>query len=221
MKKSSFLSLFLIAASAVTSFAQRPPRPPRQAPDLPPPLQGEMKELGRIADKIDAWKLANIEGADFFSKDKDELRKKYQELSSKIRQATIEDAISEDQGRKFLAELISIGKKAKKDQGTPESSIEGLDAAVQNLRKDDVKADALTPKLNELQWLMNEVAFYGIYTGEISKGRISSLKKKLDSLSSKEKSAKKNGEVSDRERENLDEKALEIWGGVVKMLHKD
>jgi len=56
---------------------------------------------------------------------------------------------------------------------------------VQKLKKDDVKAEALTPKLNKRQWLMNEVAFYGMDTGDISKGRISSLKRKLDSLSSK------------------------------------
>lgn len=92
---------------------------------------------------------------------------------------------------------------------------------MQKLKKDDVKAEALTPKLNKRQWLMNEVAFYGMDTGDISKGRISSLKRKLDSLSSKKKSAKSNGEVSDREREKLDEKASDIWGDLVKLLRED
>ena len=201
-------------------FAQGP-RPPRPLPKEAPPLQGEMKELGRFADKIDAWKLASIDGADFFNKDQDEIRKQYKELSEKIRQATIEDRITEEDGRKFLAELIGIGKRSKKGANNTEASIRALDGAVQKLKKDDVKTEALTPKLNKLQWLMNEVAFYGMDTGDISKGRISSLKRKLDSLSSKEKSAKSNGEVSDREREKLDEKASDIWGDLVKLLRED
>jgi hypothetical protein len=220
MKKQFLLSLVLTASISSALFAQGP-RPPRPLPKDATPLQGEMKELGRIADKIDAWKLASIDGADFFNKDQDKLRKQYKELSGKIRQATIEDRITEEYGRKFLAELIGIGKRSKKGASNTETSIKALDAAVQKLKKDDVKAESLTPKLNELQWLMNEVAFYGMDTGDISKGRISSLKRKLDSLSSKEKSAKSNGEVSDRERENLDEKAIDIWGDLVKLLHED
>ena len=64
-------------------FAQGP-RPPRPLAKEAPRLQGEMKELGRIADKIDAWKLASIDGADFFNKDQDEIRIKLQ-LTTKIK----------------------------------------------------------------------------------------------------------------------------------------
>ena len=72
MKKQFLLSLALTALIFNAVFAQGP-RPPRPLPKEAPPLQGEMKELGRFADKIDAWKLASIDGADFFNKDQDEI----------------------------------------------------------------------------------------------------------------------------------------------------
>jgi len=208
----------VVIATCIVGEVQAQRRPEKPAK---PHLKGELGELGRTGDEVMAWKVAAIGGAEYFTKEQDELREKYREVETQIRDAVLEDRLAESAGRNFIVELMNIGKGAKNDTQATESALDDLSASVKAATSDDVVQGMITPRLNKMQWMMNEVALYGAYTKEVSTGRVSSLRRKLVSLEGKEQSAKKDKKVSDRERESLEKKALDIWKGVVKSLKED
>jgi len=58
---------------------------------------------------------------------------------------------------------------------------------------------------------MEEVVRFGESPDRLSSGELKTLRRKLDSLESKEDKAKASGEISDRDHENLLEDGREIW----------
>ena len=81
---------------------------------------------------------------------------------------------------------------------------------------DNAKAETLTPRLNRLQWQMSEILLYGSKSSVLSKGKMTSLTRKLLANEEKEASAKEDGEISERDLEKLDGEAMEIWVALMK-----
>ena len=76
---------------------------------------------------------------------------------------------------------------------------------------DRTPAGIITPKVNRLQFHMEEVIRFGEDSDRLSSGDLKTLRRKLDSLESKEDKAKASGEISDRDHEKLLEDTREIW----------
>lgn len=163
-----------------------------------------------------AWRVAYLEGGEWFTKEQEELRESYREVERKIREAVAEDRLEEKKGREFLVTLVKIGKDAGAGDKATETSLENLDDAVQQETEDKAKAETLTPRLNKIQWLISEVLYYGTTSSILSNGKMSSLNRKLLSNEEKEDKAKEDGELSERELEKLEEDALEIWETLIK-----
>lgn len=229
MKKRVPISLGVVLAAGsltLSSLAERPPGPGRPpgggfsgggtAQAQPPKPRGMVQELGKAGDRFVAWRVAYLEGAEWFTKEQEELRESYREVERKIREAVAEDRLEEKKGREFLVTLVKIGKDAGAGDKATETSLENLDDAVQQETEDKAKAETLTPRLNKIQWLISEVLYYGTTSSTLSNGKMSSLNRKLLSNEEKEDKAKEDGELSERELEKLEEDALEIWETLIK-----
>jgi|GEM_PF-1712420 len=181
-----------------------------------PKLRGVAQELGKASDRFLAWRIAHLEGAEWFTKEQEDLRESFREMERKIREAVTEDRLDEKKGRELLVTLVKIGKDANLGAKATEVSLENLNDALQQASENNAKAGTLTPKLNQIQWLVSEILFYGSHTSTLTSGKVSSLKRKLLANEEKEKEAKQDGKLTEREIESLEESVLEIWGGIVK-----
>ncbi|MDA7881062.1 hypothetical protein N9A94_02030 [Akkermansiaceae bacterium] len=187
----------------------------------PKKLMGSLSELGpKAADVFKAWSVARIEGAEYFTKDQDELRQVYLDVGFKISRAVVEDRLQEAAGRQYFEELLKIGERNKGGAEATETSLAALGASVQAALIDKAKAETLTPRLNNLQWLIGEIALYAKETSALSSGKQSMIKRKLLSLEEKEENMKQDGEISDRERERLMNSGLDIWKVIVEGLRE-
>jgi len=190
--------------------------------DKPEKLDGSLQELGpKAADIFKAWTVARIDGAEYFTKEQNEIRREYLKLGKKISTAVIEDRLQESAGRQYFSELLKIGKKAKEGNAPTSASLKALDSAVQGSLVDKANAETLTPRLNKLQWLMGEIALYASDSSAMSSGKQSMVKRRLLALEQKEESAKKDKKISDRERERLMKSGLSIWKIIVEDLRED
>jgi hypothetical protein len=174
------------------------------------------QELGEASDRFLAWRIAHLEGAEWFTKEQEGLRESFREMERKIREAVTEDRLDEKKGRELLVTLVKIGKDANLGAKATEVSLENLNDALKQASENNAKAGTLTPKLNQIQWLVSEILFYGSHTSTLTSGKVSSLKRKLLANEEKEKEAKQDGKLTEREIESLEESVLEIWGGIVK-----
>lgn len=179
---------------------------------------GGLPDLGKAADRFQAWKTAKLEGAESFSKYQEEVREGYQKLLDKIEKATIEDRLDGTEARKFLLRALKITEGAVQGGGTVEEQIKALEASVDSALTDGVNAETLTPALNKLQWLISETLIFGSKSNELSKAKVSSINKKLMALEEKEAKYKEDGRLTDLERKRLDEGASKIWQLIVKGL---
>jgi hypothetical protein len=159
-----------------------------------------------------------MEGAESFSKYQAEVREKYQELISKIRTATVEDRLDGKEARSLLMKALKVNEVAAKGGSPVSDQLKALDSEVNAALTDGANAATLTPRLNELQWLMSETLIYGSISKELGAAKVFSINKKLIALEKKEAEAKKDGELSDNERRRLDEGAMKIWQLIVKGL---
>ncbi|YCM45898.1 hypothetical protein V2O64_07705 [Verrucomicrobiaceae bacterium 227] len=216
------IAAFTLISATPEAAAQRRPGPApgggSTAQVQVPKLQGELKELGKAGDRFTAWRVANIDGAEWFTKTQEELREQYREVEKKIREAVAEDRLNEKTARQYLVMLLQIGEGSKTGEDATETAIANLDAEVQSATVDNAKAETLTPRLNQLQWQISEILLYGSKTSALSKGKMASLTRKLLSNEEKEVSSKEDGEISERELEKLEEDAMEIWADLVKEL---
>ena len=190
-------------------------RPPGGGPGG---VRGELPDLGKAADRFQAWKIAKIGGAESFSKYEVEVREKYQGLIEKIKKATIEDRLDGKKARGFIVKALGINNGSAKGGGTVESKLKALEAEVDGALTDSANAETLTPSLNQLQWLIGETLIYGSKTKELSAAKVNSINKKLIALEEKEAKAKKDGKLTNLERKRLDEGAMKIWELIVKGL---
>lgn len=222
-----------------SALAQGPPPGGGGKPPCPPPsggggggagrppgggpggeARGGLQDLGKAADRFQAWKTAKLEGAASFSKYQEEVREKYQALIEKIRKATVEDRLAGKDARSFLVKALKVNEVAAKGGGSIESQLKALEAQVDAALTDSANAETLTPRLNQLQWMIGETLIYGLQTEELSAAKVNSINRKLLALEEKEAKAKKDGKLTDLERKRLDEGAMKIWELIVKGLKK-
>jgi hypothetical protein len=227
--KIRFTQLAGVAIAAVTlimapraSGQRRPLGPPpggggAGGPQAQPPKpRGEIPELGKAGDRFVAWRVANIDGAEWFTKTQEDLRENYRDVEKKIREAVTEDRLQEKTARQYLVMLLKIGDGAKTGDATTATALANLDSEVQAATEDKAKAETLTPRLNRLQWQISEILLYGSRTSALSKGKMATLTRKLLANEEKEAAAKQDGEISGRDLEKLDEGAMDIWIDLMK-----
>ena len=65
---------------------------------------------------------------------------------------------------------------------------------------------------------MEELYLYLVDSKTASKGEAATLRRHLDGLEKKEEAAKKDGKVSDRDREKLVEECVDVFKSFVKVL---
>ena len=182
-------------------------------------LVGDPAEFGALKDKFNAHKRLTAGGAEYYGKDETRLRVEHAELYQHIHRACLEDRLSEQAARDAIQELLTIGKLHTTNGSSPAETAAKINTLKKQVRSDmadKVPADTLTPKLNRMQFHIEEALRFGEDTEALSSGNISSLRRKLDSLEDKEAKAKDDGSVSDRERENLIEESREIWRDALK-----
>jgi hypothetical protein len=145
-------------------------------------------------------------------------RRGLSEESEKIRKATLEDRLGGKDSRTLLMKGLKMNELVAKGVGNIDAKLEALDAEVDQALTDSVNAATLTPRLNELQWLINESLIYGAKKKQLSAAKVSSINRNLIAHEEKEGEAKKDGRLTDLERKRLDEGALKIWKLMVKEL---
>lgn len=182
--------------------------------ELPTTGPEGLADLGKAADRFEAWRIAKLDGAETFSKSDEEVREEYQKLISKIVKSTLEDRLEGEKARFFISDALKIAALG----ASVSDKLKALEAEVDSAITDSAKAETLTPRLNRLQWLIGETLMYGSYANEFSDAKISSIDKKLIALEEKEAKAKEDGKLTDLERERLDEGASKIWRLIVRDL---
>jgi hypothetical protein len=223
MKKTltTLTALSLIALTSASVLAKpepRGPRHPHRGPNKNNELRGDDSDFGALRDKFLAHQRLTNGGAKYYGKSDSELRREHSSLYQKIQHATLEDRLSEEDARTAIDELFTIGELHLASPETAEASqkLAALKQETRSKTKGKVPAEALTPRLNRLQFHVEEALRFGEASGNLSTGEFSSLRRKLDSLESKEDKAKEDEVISDREREKLIEEAREIWRDTLK-----
>lgn len=189
----------------------------------------DFEELGAAKDKVAAHNRLTFGGAGYYTDKDRELRTAHIKTYSLIRRSLVEDRVSEDLGRKATAELLTIGEQAKEARGDATqlneddaektaSSIHKLAIRIGEARSNEVDGDILTPRINNRQVSMEELYIYLVDSKTASKGEAASLRRHLDRLEKKEEASKKDGKVSDRDREKLVEEAAEVFKSFAKAI---
>ncbi len=185
---------------------------------------GDARALGATKDKFVAHKRATAGGSGFYSDTNAKIRGTHVSIYGTITNSLLEDRLSDTEGRSFIDRLLAIGSEAGgKDLSEAEAEVfrtrlKKLSDDVREARADNVNQAATTPRINRLQMTQEEVIRFGIDSGELSAAQVSSLRRKMDSVEAKEQSAKSDGEVDDRERENALEASRGVWEDIVKVL---
>lgn len=181
-------------------------------------LVGDASEFGALTDKFRAHQRLTAGGGEYYTKQESKLRAEHSSVYHSIQRATLEDRISEEDARNAVDQLITIGKahQAAGASDATSSSLSKIRRDVKSKMTDKVPADTLTPKLNKMQFHMEEVLRFGADSDTLSTGDISSLRRKLDNLEGKEDKAKSAGAISDRDREKFIEDSREIWRDALK-----
>ena len=186
-------------------------------------------ELGAAKGKYEAWRRGVLGGDAFYTKKDAPLRATHALTYTKLRDAMIEDRLTDEAGGKLVDELIAIGQRALELRGEAERLEAGpraeIDAELKKLvtraraaTENSVPTAMATPNLNRKQVNASELIRFGADTGMLSTGQLGSLDRKSENLGKKEAKAKEDKEVSDRERENLVEDARELMKDLVKDL---
>ncbi|MGJ8671925.1 hypothetical protein [Rubritalea sp.] len=209
-------ALSILSISSTSILAKPGPRGFNQGVSSSPAqrvLNGDASDFGALQDKFTAYQRLTNGGAKYYDKSDGELRKEHVTIYEKIQHVTLEDRLTEEEAREAIDELLTIGELHLASPDTAEASqkLEALKQDIRSKTEEKVPADALTPRLNRMQFHIEEAIRFGEENGDLSTGELSSIRRKLDSLESDEDSAKSDDEISDREREKLIEEAREIW----------
>ncbi|MFC5051318.1 hypothetical protein ACFPK9_11935 [Rubritalea spongiae] len=211
-------TLSLITISASQAFAKPGPFGPRRGSNTPVapavrPLNVDASDFGALRDKFIAYQLLTNGGAKYYGKSDQTLRAEHISIYQMIQRLTLEDRLAEEDAREYIEELFTIGELhlTSPDTAAAYQKLEGLKQDIRSEAKEKVPAEALTPRLNRMQFHMEEAIRFGEENENLSTGELSSIRRKLDSLESKEDKYKTDDEISDREREKLIQEALEIW----------
>ncbi|MFC4993076.1 hypothetical protein [Rubritalea tangerina] len=184
-------------------------------------LIGDPAEFGALTDKFREHQRLTSGGGAYYEKSEAKLRAEHAQLYRTIQFAVTEDRISEEDARDAIASLLTIGQKhlAGGDASEAQATSKELSELKQSIRSkmtDKAPAGTITPKVNRLQFHMEEVIRFGEDTDRLSSGDINSLRRQLDSLESKEDKAKADGTLSDRDHVKLIEESREIWRNALK-----
>lgn len=186
----------------------------------PKALVGDPAEFGALTDKFRAHQRLTAGGGAYYTKQEAKLRSEHASVYQSIQHATLEDRISEEDARNAIDQLITVGKA---HQASGSSNTQATSSSLSQIRKevkakmtDKVPADTLTPKLNKMQFHLEEVLRFGSESESLSNGDISSLRRKMDTLEGKEDKAKAAGAISARDRENFIEDSRNIWRDALK-----
>ncbi len=177
---------------------------------------GDASEFGVLTDKFREHQLLTSGGGDYYTKSESRLRAEHSQLYRSIQSAATEDRITEEDARDAINSLLTVGAKhlAAGDAASAEitsAELSKIKKSVKVKMTDKAPAGIITPKVNQLQFHMEESIRFGEASDRLSSGDIKSLRRKLDSLEAKEDKAKASGTVSDRDHEKLLEECREIW----------
>ncbi len=179
-------------------------------------IVGDASEFGVLADKFREYQRPPSGGGEYYTKSESSLRAEHSQLYRSIQSAVTEDRITEEDARDAVNSLLTVGAKhlAAGDAASAEQTsteLSEIKKSIKTKMTDKAPAGIITPKVNHLQFHMEEVIRFGEATDRLSSGAIKTLRRKLDSLESKEDKAKASGSISDRDHEKLIEESREIW----------
>ena len=211
----STLALSLLSASASAQFKGKAGNKNHRK-HAAKAIIGDASEFGVLADKFREHQRLTSGGGEYYTKDESRLRAQHSSLYRSIQSAVTEDRISEEDARDTINSLLTVGAKhlAAGDAASAEQTSSELSAIKKQIKvkmTDKAPAGIITPKVNRLQFHMEEVIRFGEATDRLSSGSVNTLRRKLDSLESKEDKAKASGTISDRDHEKLLEDSREIW----------
>ncbi len=188
-------------------------------------LTGQAKDLGKAEDRLKAWKVAYMDGAEVFGAGEKDRRKNYRELIQKIGGAYREDQLAGKSARKLIKKILAVsvskmGREKKLD--LLEERMNEVSSELEDLLKGKVKSKSktMTPKAKTLLWLVNEGILYAQTNDDVPKRVVKRAMGHLSDAEKLEARVKKDGEVSDREREKLEMSSLKAWGDVIKGVRK-
>jgi hypothetical protein len=211
----SLLALCLIAATASAQVRGKGGRKHHKNHDARA-IVGDASEFGVLADKFNEHKRLTSGGGAYYTKLETKLRSEHSQVYHSIQSAVTEDRISEEDARDAVDLLITVGEKhlaaaAAADATKTSAELSEIKKSIRAKMTDRAPAGIITPKVNRLQFHMEEVIRFGEDSDRLSSGDLKTLRRKLDSLESKEDKAKASGEISDRDHEKLLEDTREIW----------
>jgi hypothetical protein len=223
MKPSRLILLFV--AAAVTAHAQGRAKLPRNARTA---RLFDLSELATQREKFEVFRKGSLLGGDYYAQPNTRLAKRHAEIYRAIEKATSEGRLEDAQASGFVDELIAIGEKAKAARGdATEMDAEASKATAAALDELAKRAQAaasavagqekLTPQLQDSQWTMGELLRFG-RAGAMPKTDLAGIERRLQDLAQKEDKAQKDGEIDDREREELHEEARQTWKKIADAL---
>lgn len=232
MKKTPLITcLAAVVALSVQADAQRtrPGKPGGVRPGAANAAGFDAGELGALKDKFIAFRKVVYEGDGYYT-DKDiELRRAHAGLYMLTVNSVVEDRIREDSATYYTEQIFLIAEEAKKQRGNKDAlqeyqskkikdKLENLRKQLLEEREDKVDEKILTPSLNRMQVMMEEVLKFGQDEKILSTGEASSIRRKMNNLSRDEKKAKSDKQISDDEREKLMEEARKTWRELIEQL---
>ena len=215
--KNTIVSTIAIGLLSATASAQLTGKALRRHNHAAKSVIGDASEFGVLADKFrEHQRLTSGGGGRYYAKSESRLRAEHSSIYRFIQLAVTEDRISEEDARDAVNSLLAVGTKhlAVGDAAnTEQTSIELSDIrkSIKIKMTDRPPEGIITPKINRLQFHMEEVIRFGEATDRLSSGSLNTLHRKLDSLEAQEEKAKARGTISDRDHEKLLEKSREIW----------
>jgi hypothetical protein len=223
MKPSLLILLFVAVAS--TAHAQSRGKVPR---NVRAARLFDLSELAAQREKFEVFRNGKLLGGDYYAQPDVRLARRHAEIYRRIEKATSEGRLDDAQASGFIDELMALGEKAKTARGDAASldaeASKASAAALDELAKKAQTAasavggpEKLTLQLQESQWTMGELLRFG-RTGAMSNSDLTGIERRLHDLAKKEDKAQQDGEIDDREREDLHEEARETWKKVADAL---
>lgn len=218
LKTIALLSLTLTVAAPAQGFGNKWNRNQARKAQAAIAGLGDLQDLGVLSDKFREHQRLTSGGGSYYDKSEFTLRAKHFGIYKAVQHAVLEDRISEEQARDAIQQLFTIGKvhKASPDSTKTTAQLSKLHASLRQDMSKEAPAGIITPKLNRQQFTLEEVIHFGTASGELTNGEINSLRRKLDSLESKEDKAKTGDSISDRNREKLIDEVQKIWTAALK-----
>lgn len=169
------------------------------------------REFHSVQGEFEAWKTAILGAASLqgslSTENQSNVESFYEGLNKAVKEERLSDESFGDIGTDYVR-LVLNAKKMSEEKFAEElgklqvKASESLDGVID--------AATGTPNVNSEQARARELLWFGIATEKISKGKRSTIERKMDALDSLKLKAKSDKKLSEREREKLEEEADEI-----------